>query len=152
MKKILIVDDAKLMRNIIKSCLPEDEFVFIEANNGQDAVEQYKQIRPDVVTMDITMDQKNGVDAAREILEFDTNARIIMVTSLGQEKLLGECLEAGVRDYLVKPFTKDRVKSAVFKAMEPSNYADSKEGPGSIGPNGGSRFENRYRIALKTSS
>jgi two-component system, chemotaxis family, chemotaxis protein CheY len=121
MKNILIVDDATLMRNIIKSCLPEDEFTFIEADNGQDAIDLYKQKRPDVVTMDITMDQKDGLNAAREILEFDTTAQVIMVTSLGQEKLLSDCLKAGARDYLVKPFTKERVKSAVRKAIDMSS-------------------------------
>jgi two-component system, chemotaxis family, chemotaxis protein CheY len=120
MKKILIVDDAMLMRNIIKSCLPDNEFMVLEASDGQAAVDLYKQKRPDVVTMDITMDRKDGVDAAREIMEFDTDAHVIMVTSLGQEKLLRECFKAGVRDYLVKPFTRERVKSAVTKALQMS--------------------------------
>ena len=114
MGKIMIVDDARLMRNIIKNSIQErNDFHVLEAENGDQAVEMYKRERPDIVTMDITMEEKNGVDAAKEILEFDPEAKIIMVTSLGQERLLKECIDAGVSDYIVKPFTKDRLQSSV---------------------------------------
>lgn len=114
----MIVDDARLMRNIIKNTLNEKaEHQILEAENGNRAVELYKENRPDIVTMDITMEEKNGVEAAREILEFDPDAKIIMVTSLGQEKLLQECIEAGVSDYIVKPFTKDRIISSVDNTL-----------------------------------
>ena len=118
MGTIMIVDDARLMRNIIKNTLNEKaEHQILEAENGNRAVELYKENRPDIVTMDITMEEKNGVEAAREILEFDPDAKIIMVTSLGQEKLLQECIEAGVSDYIVKPFTMDRIISSVDNTL-----------------------------------
>lgn len=118
MGKIMIVDDARLMRNIIRTALQENgDYKILEAQNGNDAVELYKQEQPDIVTMDITMEEKNGVDAAKEILKFDPNAKIIMVTSLGQEKLLKECVEAGVSDYIVKPFTKERIVSSVANSL-----------------------------------
>jgi len=119
MGKIMIVDDARLMRNIIRNALLENgDFKILEATNGKEAVELYKTEQPDLVTMDITMEEKNGVQAAREILEFDPNAKIIMVTSLGQEKLLQECVEAGVSDYIVKPFTKERITSSVINSIK----------------------------------
>lgn len=117
-QSILVVDDARVMRNIIKKSLSaSDSFNLIEATNGRDAVAAYKQNTPDLVTMDITMDIQNGVEAAREILAFDAKARIIMVTALGQEKLLSECIEMGVKDYILKPFTPERIVSAITKAL-----------------------------------
>lgn len=118
MKKILIVDDTRLMRNIIKNTLLEDDtYTIFEAKNGQDAVESYKSNRPHVVTMDITMETKNGVEAARDILSFDRHAKIVMVTSLGQEKLMHDCIEAGVKDFIVKPFSKARIKAIVARIL-----------------------------------
>lgn len=119
MPKILIADDARLMRNIIKSVLVMEENIeILEARNGYEAIQQYKEHNPDVVTMDITMDEMNGLDATRGIIEIDPGACIIIITSLGQEKLLNECLNAGAKDYIVKPFTKARVRSAILKAMD----------------------------------
>lgn len=119
MSKILIVDDAKLMRNMIKNILAErSDNVIVEANNGNDAIETFKVTQPDIVTMDITMDFKNGVDSAKEILKLDPNAKIVMVTALGQEQLLKQCVGLGVKDYIVKPFTKERLLSAIDKALK----------------------------------
>jgi two-component system, chemotaxis family, chemotaxis protein CheY len=119
MGKILIVDDAKLMRNIIRNILTEAaSHKILEAENGREAVARYKAERPDIVTMDITMEEQNGVEAAKEILAFDKNARIIMVTSLGQEKLLQECIKAGVSDYIVKPFSKERILASVINSLD----------------------------------
>lgn len=118
MKRILIVDDARLMRNIIKNTLLEDQpYTIYEANNGRDALEFYKTHRPDLVTMDITMDIKNGVDTAKDILSFDRKARIIMITSMGQENRMRECIQAGVRDFIIKPFSKDRIKATVARHL-----------------------------------
>ena len=119
MGKILIVDDAKLMRNIIKNTLLESEdYEIIEAQNGEEAVSLYKDHRPDIVTMDITMEHRNGLDAAKEILAYDRDAKIIMVTAIGQEKMLMECVNAGVSDYIVKPFSKERIASLISKALQ----------------------------------
>lgn len=118
MFKILIVDDAKLMRNMIKGALETQEgYTFLESENGDAAVELYKATKPDLVTMDITMDIKNGVDAAKEILKFDPKAKIIMITALGQESYLKECIGAGVRDFIVKPFIGERIVSAITKVL-----------------------------------
>jgi len=117
-QKVLIVDDAKLMRNMIKKILKEmKDVTTLETDNGESAVELYKAVKPDLVTMDITMDFKNGVEAAKEILSYKPNAKIIMITALGQEKYLHECISLGVKDFIVKPFTKERILSAIKKAL-----------------------------------
>jgi two-component system, chemotaxis family, chemotaxis protein CheY len=119
MHKILIVDDARLMRNIIKGILAEEmDCTVIEAADGMEAVRMYKQHVPDVVTMDVSMERQSGLQAARDILEYDSRANIVVVTAIGQEKLLKECLDAGVRDFITKPFTKDRVKAAVLRSLK----------------------------------
>ena len=119
MNKILIADDAKLMRDIIQHVLAEiGEFEIIIAHNGKDAVQLYKKHHPDLVTMDITMEEKNGLEATQEILQFDPAAKIIVVTALGQEKLLNACLSTGARDFIVKPFTRERILSAIRNCME----------------------------------
>jgi two-component system chemotaxis response regulator CheY len=116
--KILIVDDAKLMRGMIKNAIKDfPDIMMLEASNGDEAIELFKATKPDVVTMDITMEYKNGVDAAREILKIDPSAKIIMVTALGQESLLKECIELGVKDFIVKPFTPERILSAINKVL-----------------------------------
>ena len=120
MSKILIVDDAALMRTMIKNALLNDEkkkHIILEAKNGEESVELYRVTKPDIVTMDITMDIKNGVEAAKDILAYDKNAKIIMITALGQEEYLKECIGAGVKDFIVKPFTKERVVSSVNKVL-----------------------------------
>ncbi len=117
MSKILIVDDAALMRTMIKNALKADKHTILEARDGEEAIEVYKATNPHLVTMDITMDIKNGVDAAKEILSLDSKAKIIMITALGQEEYLKECIGAGVKDFIVKPFTKERVISAVNKIL-----------------------------------
>ncbi|MDD5067001.1 MAG: response regulator [bacterium] len=118
MYKVLIVDDAKLMRSMVKGALEtHGNYTVLEAENGDAAIELYKVTKPDLVTMDITMDIKNGVDAAKEILKFDPDARIIMITALGQETFLKECIGAGVKDFIVKPFTTERIVSAVSKIL-----------------------------------
>lgn len=118
MCKILVVDDAKLMRSMINKTLAQySENIVLEAKDGIDAISMYKLMKPDVVTMDITMNCKNGIDAAKEIIEYDPDAKIVMVTALGKENLLKECVRAGVKDYIVKPFTSERLLSALKKAL-----------------------------------
>jgi len=117
-KKILVVDDANFMRMIVKDTLTPHGFEIVgEASNGNEAVAKYEQLKPDLVTMDITMKEKDGVAAAREILAKDPNARIIMVTALGQERMLMDCLSLGVKDFVVKPFEPERIVTAVRKAL-----------------------------------
>jgi len=117
-KKILIVDDATFIRTMVKDILvPRGFEIAGEAENGNQAVEMYEKVKPDLVTMDITMKEKDGLEAAKEILARDSNARIIMVTALGQEKMLMDSFKIGVKDFVVKPFKPERVLSAVEKAL-----------------------------------
>ncbi len=118
MATILIVDDAKFMRTLVKDALvPRGHEVIGEAENGNQAVEMYRKLKPDLVTMDITMREKDGIQAAEEILTFDPSARIIMVTALGQENLLTRAIKIGVRDFVVKPFPPERLQKAADKAL-----------------------------------
>ena len=117
-KRVLVVDDANFMRMIVKDTLTPRGFQICgEATNGAEAVAKYQQLKPDLVTMDITMKVKDGLEAAREILAADPNARIVMVTALGQEKMLVDSFKIGVKDFVVKPFEPERLISAVNKAL-----------------------------------
>ena len=117
-KRVLVVDDANFMRIIVKDALSPNGFEICgEAANGAEAVQKFAQLKPDLVTMDITMKVKDGLEAAREILAADANARIIMVTALGQERMLLDSISLGVRDFVVKPFSSQRILSAAEKAL-----------------------------------
>ena len=117
-KRILIVDDATFIRMIVKNILvPKGYEIAGEAANGKEAVKKYYELRPDLVTMDITMNEKDGLEAAKEILEMDEDARIIMVTALGQERMLVDSFKIGVKDFVVKPFKPERLLTAVQKAL-----------------------------------
>jgi two-component system chemotaxis response regulator CheY len=110
LKKVLIVDDAIFMRNIIKDILTEAGYSVVgEANNGEEAIEKCKKLIPDIVTMDIVMPVMNGIDAVREIKKFNNNIKIVMCSALGQESLVMEAIEAGASDFITKPFKKERV-------------------------------------------
>jgi two-component system chemotaxis response regulator CheY len=117
-KKILIVDDATFIRQIVKSILePKGYEIVGEAVNGNEAIMKYDELKPDLVTMDITMQGKDGMEAAREILKKDPDARIIMVTAVGQGKMLVDSIKLGVKDFVVKPFKPERILAAVEKAL-----------------------------------
>jgi len=117
-KRILIVDDATFIRTMVKDILSPRGFEIAgEASNGKEAVTMYENLKPDLVTMDITMKEKDGLEAAQEILKKHPDARIIMVTALGQEKMLVDSFKAGVKDFVVKPFEPERILSAVEKAL-----------------------------------
>ena len=117
-RKVLVVDDSALMRMAVKDALKGAGFEIAgEAKNGVEALEKYAELKPDLVTMDITMDEKDGKDAAKEILASDPSARIIMVTAMGQEQMLLDCIALGVRDFVAKPFTTERILSAASKAL-----------------------------------
>jgi len=118
MARVLIVDDAKFMRTLVKDALVSaGHEIAGEAENGNQAIEMYKNLKPDLVTMDITMREKDGLEAAAEILKFDTRARVIMVTALGQEDLLARAIKMGVKDFVVKPFPPERLQQAAQKAL-----------------------------------
>jgi len=116
--KVLIVDDAAFMRMMIKDILVNNGYEVIgEANNGIKAIEMYKKERPDVVTMDITMPDMDGIAAVKEIRKIDPTAKIIMCSALGQQTMVMDAIQAGARDFIVKPFQPDRVLEALRKAI-----------------------------------
>jgi two-component system chemotaxis response regulator CheY len=116
MAKILIVDDAAFMRMMIKDILEKNGFEVVgEANNGLKAVELYKKEKPDVVTMDITMPDMDGIEAVKAIKSFDPAAKIIMCSAMGQQTMVMDAIKAGARDFIVKPFQPDRVLEAIRK-------------------------------------
>lgn len=115
-KKIMLVDDAAFMRMMIKNTLTQGGYTnIIEAENGAEAVDKYKSESPDLIIMDITMPEKDGIQALREIKEYDANSNIVMCSALGQEKLVLEALKLGAADFIVKPFKPDRIMETVAK-------------------------------------
>jgi two-component system chemotaxis response regulator CheY len=117
MAKILIVDDAEFLRVRLTKMLATDGFEVFQAENGVKAVEQYKEIHPDVVLMDVTMPEMDGLTALKTIVAFDSKARVIMLTALGQESVVLEAVKSGARDFIVKPFEHDRVMKAIGKLL-----------------------------------
>jgi len=117
-KQILIVDDAAFMRMMIRDILSKDGYVIHEATNGAEAVEKYEAVNPDLVTMDITMPEVDGIESLRRIRELDPDATVLMVSAMGQQKLILEALEAGAADFIVKPFQPTKVLEIVHKALK----------------------------------
>ena len=118
MKRVLIVDDAAFMRMMIKDILKKNSLEVVgEASNGVEAVNLYKKERPDVVTMDITMPDMDGIEAVKEIRTFDANAKIIMCSAMGQQSMVMDAIKSGAKDFIVKPFQADRVLEAIRKVI-----------------------------------
>ena len=118
MAKILIVDDAAFMRTLLKNILfPKGYEIAGEAENGAIADEKYKALKPDLVTMDIVMPDMGGIDAVREIVKQDPNAKILMCSAMGQQALVVEAIQAGAKDFVVKPFQPSRVLEAVQRVL-----------------------------------
>jgi len=115
---VLVCDDAIFMRTMITDILRESGFDVVgEAETGAQAVEKYKQLRPDLVTMDIVMPDMGGIDAVREITRFDAAARILMCSAMGQQGLVVEAIQAGAKDFVVKPFQPSRVLEALQRVI-----------------------------------
>ncbi|MED4531292.1 response regulator [Metabacillus fastidiosus] len=118
MARILIVDDAKFMRMTLSNILNKGSYEVVgEAQNGMEAVEMYRELKPDLVTMDVTMPEKNGVEALKEIKEEFPDAKIIMCSAIGQQKMVVEAIEAGAKDFIVKPFDESRVIEAITRVL-----------------------------------
>ncbi len=116
--KILIVDDAAFMRMMIKDILSKNGYEVVgEANDGAQAIERYKELKPDLVTMDITMPEMDGILALKEIKKFDGNAKVIMCSAMGQQAMVIDAIQAGAKDFIVKPFQADRVIEAIKKTL-----------------------------------
>lgn len=118
MAKVLIVDDAAFMRMMIKDILEKNGFEVVgEASNGVKAVELYKKEKPDIVTMDITMPDMDGIEAVKQIKAFDPAAKVIMCSAMGQQGMVMDAIKAGAKDFIVKPFQADRVLDAIRKVL-----------------------------------
>jgi len=116
--KVLIVDDAAFMRMMLRDILAKNGFEVIgEADNGKVAVQMYGELKPDVVTMDITMPEMDGIAAVKEIKAADPGAKIVMVSAMGQQAMVIEAIRSGAADFIVKPFQPDRVLEALGKAL-----------------------------------
>jgi len=116
--KVLIVDDAAFMRMMIKEILTKNGYTVVgEASDGAQAVEKYKELDPDLVTMDITMPEMDGITALKEIKKIDANARVIMCSAMGQQAMVIDAIQAGAKDFIVKPFQADRVIEAIKKTL-----------------------------------
>ncbi|MCA1030174.1 response regulator [Bacillus timonensis] len=119
MARILIVDDARFMRLTLGNILTKANHLIVgEAENGRHGVELYKELKPDLVTMDITMPEMNGVEAVKEIKKEFPTATIVMCSAMGQQRMVVEAIEAGAKDFIVKPFDESRVLDAINRVLE----------------------------------
>ena len=117
--QILIVDDAIFMRKMIGDILEKEGYeVCGEAENGIEAISKYKELNPDLVTMDIIMPDMSGIDAVQEIVKLDSKAKILMVSAMGQQSLVVEAIQKGAKDYVIKPFQPSRVLEAVERVLK----------------------------------
>jgi two-component system chemotaxis response regulator CheY len=117
MAKVLLVDDAAFMRMRCAKLLQEEGHEVVEAANGREAIEMYQLAHPDAVLMDITMPEMDGLEALRAIKALDTNAKVAMLTAMGQQAIVIEAVKSGARDFVVKPFERERVLAAVQKLV-----------------------------------
>lgn len=113
MPKIMVVDDAQFMRLRVRKLLVSQGYQVIEVENGEEAVKTYRQARPDAVLMDITMPLKDGLAALSEICHFDPQAKVVMLTALGQQSMVLQAMKAGAKDFLPKPFDPERIKKVL---------------------------------------
>lgn len=117
--RILIVDDAIFMRSMLSDIFTKNSYEIVgEAENGIEAIQKYKELRPDITTMDIVMPEMNGIEAVKEIIKFDPEAKILMCSALGQEALVTESIEAGAKDFIIKPFSPKMVLKVVNQIIE----------------------------------
>lgn len=117
MARVLVVDDAAFMRIMIRDILESaGNEVVAEGKNGEEAVMLYRSLKPDVVTMDITMPVMDGIDALKEIRKVDAGAKVVMCSAMGQQDMVINAIQSGANDFLVKPFQKERVIEAISKA------------------------------------
>ena len=117
-KSVLICDDAIFMRTMVSDILTQAGYDVVgEAETGLQAVERYQQLRPDLVTMDIVMPDMGGIDAVREIVKHDPEAKVLMCSAMGQQALVVEAIQAGAKDFVVKPFQPSRVLEAVTRVL-----------------------------------
>ena len=118
MARVLVVDDAAFMRMTIKKMIESDGYVVAgEAQNGVEAVQKYMELQPDAVLLDITMPAMNGVGALKRIKEFDPKAKVIICSAMGQQAMVAQAVQSGAKDFIVKPFEKDRLIAALKRVL-----------------------------------
>lgn len=119
-KRILIVDDAKFTRNMLKNIIDKTDYgqVIGEASNGNEAIELYKKLKPDLMTMDLVMPEKGGIETIEEILKLDSKALIVVVSALGQETLVLEAAKKGAKDFIQKPFKKEQILEVMERILK----------------------------------
>ena len=118
MARVLVVDDAAFMRKMVSDALTKGGHEVVgEAGNGAEAIARFQELKPEVTTLDITMPEKDGLAALREILTLEPSAKVVMCSALGQESKVLESIKLGAKDFVVKPFQADRVIEAVGKAL-----------------------------------
>jgi two-component system chemotaxis response regulator CheY len=118
MARVLVVDDAAFMRKMVSDALAQGGHEVVgEAANGDEAIVRFQELKPDVMTLDITMPEKDGLAALKEIVALDPTARVVMCSALGQEAKVLEAIKSGAKDFVVKPFRAERVLEAVGKAL-----------------------------------
>ncbi|WP_404452726.1 response regulator [Virgibacillus necropolis] len=118
MTKVLVVDDAKFMRVTLSTMLKNEHYEIVgEAENGEEAINLYKELKPEIVTMDITMPVMNGIEAIKAIKEFDPQALIVVCSAMGQQKVVVEAIEIGASDFIIKPFDESRVIDTIGRVL-----------------------------------
>lgn len=118
MIKVLIVDDAAFMRIAIKNVLEKNGFSVVgDAKNGNEAIEKYMELQPEVVTMDITMPDMTGIEALKKIKEYDPAAKVVMVSAMGQERMVKEAIVSGAKSFIVKPFKEEHIIQTLLKVV-----------------------------------
>jgi two-component system chemotaxis response regulator CheY len=118
MARVLVVDDAAFMRKLVTDVVTDGGHEVVgQATTGIEAVERYQELRPDVTTLDITMPEKDGITALKEIIAVDPSAKVVMCSALGQDSKVLESIKLGAKDFIVKPFEPERVLSAIDKAL-----------------------------------
>lgn len=116
--RVLFVDDSSFMRSILKGIILKEPYELAgEAGSGKEAVELYRELKPDLVTMDIVMPEMNGIDAVREIRSLDPEAKVIMVSAMGQQGMVIDAIQAGARDFIIKPFQPPRIQEALKRVV-----------------------------------
>jgi two-component system chemotaxis response regulator CheY len=119
MANILVVDDAAFMRMMLRDILGKNGHMVVgEATNGKEAIDRYKELRPDLVTMDIVMPDVTGIEAVKGIMKEDSKAKIVMVSALGQQAMVKEAIGAGARDFILKPFQQNQVIQTIQNVLE----------------------------------
>jgi len=119
MNTVLIIDDSTVMRRMMNNMATVNGYHVIgEANNGTIGVERYKELNPDIVTMDVTMDEMNGIEALRQIMKYNPNAKVVMVSSMGQELIVREAIMLGAKGFIVKPFREEQLIEAFIKLLD----------------------------------